>query len=182
MNGMRLIGPAIKGAADFMTKRTQGRDEVPGGVEPHSEEAPPLRLGAPIAGPVLEGPTGTHGREPSAYPIIDLIRDDVVFCYARNHDPEKAADMVYDTLDAHQVTEADINALMAAVAIAPGGYLEFFASEGIDLRQRPEWAEAFLAALVSIHTEADADDDNSERGTGGDPNASQDGGTSSAGS
>lgn len=157
-NGVKLIGPALKGISDMVTSRRGDGQKVtlPGNDGEDGERPVALMLGGPASqelGAQFQATREKGGT--GAFPILDLVRDDVNFFFVRNHDPEKAADMVYDTFEAHDVPEDDINALYLAAMSSPD-WLGFFAAEGIDLRQRPQWAEQFITALGSIHTENSA--------------------------
>jgi hypothetical protein len=141
-SAMKLGGPLVGAIGKAFSER-RGTASNPATGE--GEQAPALMLpsAAPEAG----------ARGPSDYPVLDLIREDVLFLYKRNHDPEKAADIVYDVIEAAQVPEDDINALVASFSIS-ADWLGDLAAQGIDLRGRPEWAQQFLQALVGIHSEA----------------------------
>lgn len=139
----RLIGPASKALGDFLARRQGGGE----GVGPSASLPPPAIDGG---GQLALGPSASRFR------AIDLVRDDVVFMFARGHDPEKAADLVYDVIEANGVTDAEIAELAAAFALSPSG-LEDLAREGLDLRSNPQWAIEFFSALNAIHTDAKAD-------------------------
>lgn len=161
-----MVGPGIKALGDVFRSRQQGppmtAQEVPRADHYDDSAPPPLMLGQ-----IPEGPVGTHGKPPSQYPVLDLIRNDVLYFFHRDHDPEKAADCVYDILEQNKVTEADINGLVIAISADPLGGL---AAEGIDLRSRPEWGNEFLQCLVNIHvgqqdgSATNEQDDDSGRG------------------
>jgi hypothetical protein len=154
-SGLKLAGPVI-GALGKAFSARGGAAINPAHIVPEAQdytEGPaPLML-----------PHGDATQFPP-HPVLDLIRDDVLYTFSRNHDPERAAELVFDTLDAAQVSEDQINELVAAFAVSPD-WLTELAGYGIDLRSRPEWASAFLAALVAIHSNAIEPDD-SERGSG----------------
>lgn len=145
-----------------------------------------LKLGGPIVGavgkafserrgtatnpaPVYEPPpeSGQLMLPQSAPPsesgnlVLDTIRDDVLHCFRRGHDPERAAELVYDTIEAAGVTEGQINELVAAFAVS-ADWLGELAANGIDLRGNPEWAEQFLQALIRVHSDAVSGSDDFE--------------------
>jgi hypothetical protein len=66
------------------------------------------------------------------------------------------ADLVYDVIEANNVTEAEIADLAATFALSPTGLADL-AAEGIDLTSDPQWAAEFFSALNEIHLEAIAD-------------------------
>lgn len=170
-SGVKLIGPALKGLGDMVSR---GRGAAPTGAADASRE--------PMAEvPALMLPQGeTPLVHASKYPILDLIRADVLYFFARNHDPEKTADMVYDIIEQHDVSDEAINELAAAFAISPD-WMADLAQEGIELRSRPDWAEKFLTALISIHAGIDGTDDDTERGAGSLSDAREDGAASAQG-
>lgn len=158
---LKIAGPVAGAVGRAFTGR---REAASNPVEvPRDDASQQLML--PQGGPPYEGPINTHGKPQSPYPILDLIRADVLFMFARNHDPQKAADVVYDTIEAAEVTEAEINDLVAAFAVSPD-WLGELAAAGIDLRTRPEWANEFLQALVSIHGDVGGEHDDFGRGEG----------------
>jgi hypothetical protein len=186
-NGVKLIGPGLKAIGDMVSRGRGQPAALPAadGGERVAADTGALMLGAPEFRPSpatipAGAPLEYAARDPSKYPVLDLIRQDVLFLYGRGHDPEKAADLVYDTIDAHEVPEDDINALAAAFAISPD-WLADLAAEGIDLRERPEWAQAFLGALLNIHANLDAEDERSGGREGGLPDAGKDGEAGEAG-
>lgn len=171
MGGM--IGPGVKAVADLMRGRQQAPPQGAIADYGNATDAPPLTLGlpAPMAQETRVGGTGQ-------YPVLDLIRADVLYFFTRQIDPEKAADVIYDILEANEVTEADINGLVVAISADP---LEGLAAEGIDLRSRPEWGNEFLQFLISIHTDDNGEDDDRGRGDRGEADPSKDGANSAEG-
>ena len=153
-SGARLVGPAVKALADYVTRLRPADAANPAGLAPDQLAGPPP-AGAP--------PGLALGPAPSRFRILDLVRVDVIYCYQRGHDPEKAAELVYDVILANQVSDAELDELAAAFAFSPAG-LDDLAAEGIDLRQRPEWAREFFAALVAIHSGEANDSDGGEGG------------------
>lgn len=99
---------------------------------------------------------------------------DVNYGFMRGHDAEKIADLVFDVIEANNVTGAEIDELAAHFALSPTG-LDDLAREGIDLRSNPKWAAEFFAALHAIHSGAEDDPD------GGDGRAPDLGGNGEAG-
>jgi hypothetical protein len=148
-SGARLIGPAMKAIGDLV----QNRREAAAGVAPAG--APPT----PGGGDQLAlGPPPT-----SRFRLIELVRVDVSYFFGRGFDPAKAADLVYDIIEANNVTDAEIDQLAATFALSPTG-LEDLAREGIDLRSNPGWAFEFFQELAAIHS---GDQDDSAGGEGG---------------
>lgn len=156
-----LVGSAVKlgtpliGALGRAFQQRGANGGTPGEV-PATEAAPRLML--PSGAPAANGPETVS----SGWPLLDLIREDVLFFYRRNHDPEKAADCVYDLIEAAEIPLEDLDALVSAVSVSPN-WLEELAALGLDLRERPEWAKAFLDGLVSIHTDLEEQPDDSGR-------------------
>lgn len=156
-SAVRLIGPGIRAVGDYMARQRGQAGSEAGGPSASGPAAPgavdQLALGPPA----------------SRFPIIDLVRDDVTYMFNRGFDPAKAADLVYDIIEANNVSEGEVNALAAAFALSPNG-LEDLAREGIDLRSRPSWAAEFFAELHAIHSAA-PDDSGGGEGGAGDPTA-----------
>lgn len=153
-SALKLAGP-IAGAVGRAFSNRGGQGEAAEAPQDPGGHPPPLML--PSAPQPAPGGTGQ-------YPVLDLIRDDVLFMFKRNHDPARAADVVYDTIEAANVSEDALNELVAAFTLSPD-WLTDLANEGIDLRSRPEWAQQFLTALVGIHTDALSEDDDFEGAT-----------------
>lgn len=167
------FGGPIVGAIGRAFQARAGNGGAPG--EAPQTDTPPRLMLPDAREPRADGsPDPTSA--PSAYPVLDLIREDVLFFYGRNHDPEKAADLIYDVIEAAEVPEEEINALVTAFSISPNPFDEL-AANGIDLRQRPQWAQEFLASLVSIHTGIDQQSDDSGRGRGDETKPLEDGET-----
>ena len=121
----------------------------------YEADAEPLRIPSPNPTPALE-----HRPEPSKYPILDLIRPDVLYHFGRRNNPEFAAEGVYDILLRANVSEDEINALVAVFSIS-GDRWGDLAAQGIDLRADLPWADAFLAELVRLHAKDRGDGDDS---------------------
>lgn len=161
-SGARLIGPVAAALGDYVSRMRGGGE---GGGSSASLASPPsggdqLALGSP----------------PSRFRIIELVRVDVTYMFERGHDPGKAADLVYDVIQANHVTEEEINDLAARFALSPTG-LDDLAAEGIDLRARPGWAAEFFSELGAIHSGETGDLD---RGDGGEADPAGDGAPSAA--
>lgn len=159
-NALKIAGPLLGGLAKTVSERGQQQQvTVLPPVQPHVPPQPvPVMLpnGGEVAIP----------DQVSRFPVLDLIKDDVLFLFNRQHDPELSAEVVIETLEKHQVEEAAISDVIAAFAVSPN-WIEELASEGIDLRSNPVWANQFLSALVSLYTAPSGDDDDTGGGTGG---------------
>jgi hypothetical protein len=162
----RLAGPVMRGLADFLQRRGIGPGGGAGeGADFSANGAHPPSGGGPLA---LEA-------TPSRFRVIELVKIDVVYGYERGHDPGKVADLVYDVIEANNVTEAEINELATTFALSPTG-LEDLAAEGVDLRERPQWAHDFFATLAEIHASVHSEEaEDSERPGGGAANAAGNG-------
>ena len=147
-SGARLVGPAMRAIGDLISQRRAGSD----GTGPSASGA-----GGPQGAPDQLA----LGHAPSRFRVIELVKVDILYGFGRGHDAAKVADLVYDVIEANQVTEAEIDELAAAFALSPTG-LDDLAREGIDLRSNPTWAAEFFSELHAIHTGAadDLDGDN----------------------
>lgn len=160
-DGGRLVGPLVKGLADLVTRRRGDPDDPSAGGAAGRGPVDQLALGAPGSPP----PSRT------GYRVLDLIGDDVLYFYGRGHDPEKAADLVFDVIEANHVTEPELQELATTFALSPTG-LDDLAALGIDLRERAGWAVDFFRALYAIHQ---GEGDDSAGGGGGEGDAAGNG-------
>jgi len=181
-SGLKFAGPLLGSLGKAFSARRQDAGSAPTMTEENPAREPLVFAPPQPRQNILEAPATRGGR----FPLIDLIRDDVLYFYSRNHDPEKAADIVFDTLENANVSEAQINELVSAFAISPD-WLGELAGEGLDLRSRPEWAEEFISALVTIYSEeqlpgsAGGDANNQRRGEGSPADARNHGGSGAGG-
>ena len=169
---VKLAGPVAgaigKGIGALAQRGGPQPGHMPQGMEPNPTEPLALPQGPnqPALPPPLEGPTGG----PPANPLLNLIRPDILYFFQRGHDPEKAADSIYDVIEAALIqgviTEDHLNDLVSAHALS-ADWLSDLAAQGIDLRANPQWADKLLGELIAIHLEsANADmsgDDDSGR-------------------
>lgn len=160
---LKIGGPIVGAVGKAFAERRQAGEAQPAHAPADVHTSSPLMISAPAT------PAAS-----SRFPILDLIRDDVLFMFGRLHDPERAAEVVFDTLDKHQVAEDDINALVAAFGISPD-WLGELAAEGIDLRSNPDWAQQFLSALVALHADLGGNDEPGQRDEGGEADTGPDG-------
>jgi hypothetical protein len=166
--GIKLAGQLIPAALRALPQG--GSAPAPQAIYP---TMPPQAALPPPIGPqpMVNGPgsetlpeAGSPGT--GRFPVLDHIREDVMFLFKRGHSPVTAAEVVLDTLDKAQVTDEQVFELITAFQAAGAGWIDELASEGIDLRSNPEWAFAFLGQLIQLYTSDDGDDDHSERGSG----------------
>ena len=194
-NADDIVGSVLKVAgpvAGAIGRAASGVMERRGAQTPQNQ-GQPIQLqeqtGQPLEFPTLPNPTPqTHALPaPAGGPaaLIALIRPDVNYFFGRRHDVELAAEAVYGVisaaLDSGQVTENDLNDMVTAFMGSPD-WIGELAGSGIDLRADPAWAQAFIFALVSEHTNAAADfesggepfadegNDDRGRASGGDSN------------
>jgi hypothetical protein len=166
--GIKLAGQLIPAALRALPQG--GSAPAPQAIYPTMP--PQAALPPPIGSqPMVNGPgsetlpeAGSPGT--GRFPVLDHIREDVMFLFKRGHSPVTAAEVVLDTLDKAQVTDEQVFELITAFQAAGPGWIDELASEGIDLRSNPEWAFAFLGQLIQLYTSDDGDDDHSERGGG----------------
>lgn len=159
-NAVRMIGPVMRAGADLIGKRNAPAATFQGGDQ-SIDEPPALMIPPPVERIGGEPGSAAASGVKSKYRILDVVRDDVLYCYAKGHDPEKAADLVYDTIEEHGVTDQEINELVALFTVSSDP-LHDLAAEGIELRGRPGWAQSFFAALVAIHSGGDTDGDDAD--------------------
>lgn len=123
---------------------------------------PPQVIGGPAIIETPEAPQVGTGR----WPLLDLIREDVLFLFKRGRSPEAAAELCLEVIEEAKVPEEEIFSLAAAFQVSPS-WIDELASEGIDLRSNPEWANLFLSELMRLYAEDDGDDDDTAGGSGG---------------
>lgn len=167
--GRRLNGPSSPDGSDAASEALTG-------LEP---AARPLMLARP-ATPALVTPR-EHPEEPTGrFPILNAVRPDIAYFFGRRHDPELAAEAVVSVLADVPGAEEMVNELVRSFAVSSDWKADL-AAEGIDLRADPEWADHFLAALVSEWTDLERDTDHPERGAGDADDAEGDGEAGAAG-
>jgi hypothetical protein len=154
----RLAGPALAAVG----RAFNGRDASTPAPLALPEGDGLLHLPGPAPGftvnpaPVASGPSS---------PLLDLVKPHVAYFFNAHLDPGLAAEAVSDIMARAQVTEADLNALVAAFTLS-ADWLADLAGQGLDLRSDPAWASEFLSELVTIWNDRHGDGDGSD-GPGG---------------
>lgn len=177
-SAVKLAGP-IMGALGRVAEQRRGVEPPPQTVTPlhvqpqHRALAVPAPEAAPLA---LDLPE----HAPSRFPLLDIVRDDVLFNFGKGRSADFTASVVMELLDERGTSEAEFNELIAAFTLSPD-WLSDLAAEGIDLRSQPEWANAFLAELVRLYADVDDGDEHPERRDGGDGDAGDDAKAGAAG-
>lgn len=134
-----------------------------------------LAAPAPFSAPQhSSAPISIPGSAPITDPILQAIGPDIVFYAAREYLPADAASMVAQRLEDKGIGLDDVQSLVARIAATPS-WLETLASEGVDVRAYPEWAQAFLVALHAELSDDPGDVDDSARSGGGGQDAPSDG-------
>lgn len=101
--------------------------------------------------------------------IVAMIRPTVLECMARDTKPHEAAAQIAGVLKQRGVTD-DVLLPLAGKFVGPDP-LSDLAALGLDLRAKPDWANAVITGLVAIFTgEIDASVSDDDRG-GGDGDA-----------
>lgn len=169
-----LVGSAVKLGGPILQAigRAAGERRQAPAANPADYQAPtgPLMLENPaprsaVALP-MGNPTGTGARMPSRFPVLDLIRDDLMFMFERGHEADRAAEVVYDVIERNNVGDEQINDLVGAFIAAGPAWLDELAGEGVDLRRDPAWADEFLSQLAAIHGDAERGPDDTARPRG----------------
>jgi hypothetical protein len=189
--GLKTFGPAVAEALTRGGGASAGGSPSQGAplALPHMRANPnppmvpayrPRSVGVPIPatgmGPPREMPeTLPAGDVPAGSPeaILSLIREDVLFLAGRNYPPDLAAEAVLHKISEAQITTEQVNALVIRFAASPD-WLSDLAAHGIDLRQRAQWANAFLGELVQQFTDNSGGDTDSAGEGGRETDASQD--------
>lgn len=174
-----IVGSIVRAAPQLLGG--VGR-AIKGGAAPAAEALPPpgydagapLHLAPPTPPPAdaAFSPSGPAGADTPR--LLRVIAPHVGYFYAAGHDPALAADAVVAIMDREGVTEAELNELVAGFAATGGDWKDALAAHGIDLRSRPQWADAFLAELISAWTDSDGSGDAAAGRGGGLENATDD--------
>lgn len=112
-----------------------------------------------IEAPSMETPVNTR------FPVLSLIRQDVLFYFTRGMEPDFAAEGIFEVLQKSNVTEADLAGVVIAFQ-SSANWLDDLAAEGIDLRTNPVWATEFLNGLVALYRGEDDHTGGSAGGSG----------------
>ena len=131
---VRGAGPVLGAVAKAVTGTRQDqpppqaqlpdytRTDAPGGALQLAPRPPGVEV-------VARAATGVEPRAGTGkWPILDLVRDDVLFAFRRGHDPDQAADLVMATLDREGVEESAINDLVGAFIAAGADWPEQLAA------------------------------------------------------
>lgn len=140
--------------------------------------------GAPPAPMVTHAPSmlveaSTEPEQPIPPPsnrVLAIIKDDVLFYFKRQSDPEFAAEGIVNTLMQNEVTQDELSKLIVQFQSSPD-LLGELAAQGIDLRSNPVWVNITLAQVVSEYSARLAEDNDSGGKNGGDPDPSNNGTT-----
>jgi len=181
-NALKLAGPLLGGLARSVQERGAKQETVqllPQPGNPGVTHMPPQPVLMPPSIPANIDPPNTDDA-PSPFPVLDLIREDVLFFFRRGYDAEVAAENVLDILDKNQVEDEALTDVIAAFTVS-ANWIEDLAGYGIDLRANPVWANTFLSSLVTLYTAPRGEDDYSGGGTGGAQDAANHGGLGAEG-
>jgi hypothetical protein len=154
----RMAGPMLAAAG----RAFNGRGEPAPAQLPPPEGDGLLHLPGPAAftlnppAPAASGPRS---------PLLELVKPHVAYFFNAHLDPGLAAEAVSDIMARAQVTEADLNELVAAFTLS-ADWLADLAGQGLDLRSNPAWASDFLRELVAAWNDGHGDGGDSD-GPGG---------------
>lgn len=166
----RMAGP-ILGAAGRAFAGARGQAQ-PSEAEPAPAGDGMLHLPAPDPAAAPADPPPLP--QPTGVPLLDLIRPDVSYFFARRHDPGLAAEAIVDIMERANVKDADVYGLVATFTSATD-WKGDLAAAGIDLRADPEWADEFLAELQQLWLQRSADSEPEAGGAGRVADAAPDG-------
>lgn len=174
-----MLGKMVETGMSAQPPQVNARPMPPQPVRPNPSPAiaaprpmPPLKM-PPVLTPVKPKIVSTN-------PLIALIADDVTFMSKRGYPPELAADAVLQRIADNKVEESAIISLVVRFQTAPD-WIEDLSKEGIDLRERREWATDFLAALIEQYSEGPQTDADSDRQEGSATNTQNNGGLGTGG-
>lgn len=177
-SALKLAGP-VAGAIGRAVQARQEQAQLPPPADYQVEPAPGGALMLPGADPGQ--PVGLPANPaPIRHPIIELVREDVTFMFRRGYDPETAAELVLDRLEASGVSEEQVGGLVAQIAVEPDPWAAL-AGYGVDLRANLLWGEQFLQALARLHADPGGYDDDTAGGTGDQADVALDGSPSTRG-
>lgn len=158
---VRMAGPVASAISRAVGRGGQAQPNPAAvdytGAEP--EPVAPLMMPGPAPQPAIAPPgvprdtIDAAGYGPSRFPLLEAVRDEVVFMFAKAYHPRTAAAAIYDRVVDLGVTEDQLGELVLAFTSSPD-VLGELAAAGIDLRARPDWAHAFFSELVACHADA----------------------------
>ncbi len=130
----------------------------------NGRDGAPAQLAAPEGDGLLHlpGPTGggfTLNGPPPAGPrlaLLELVKPHVAYFFNAHLDPGLAAEAIADIMARAQVTEDDLNGMVAAFTLS-ADWLADLAGQGLDLRSDPAWASDFLRELVAAWNDSHGD-------------------------
>lgn len=158
---IKSIGPALPqlagAAADGISAM---RDRQRNASVEHLHDVP---VHGPAAHPAMIAPPTDQPPQVGKYPLLAAIREDVLFYFKRAADPEFAAEGVLAVMDKAGFTEHDLQPIIVAFSTS-ANWIDDLASEGIDLRSNPVWAQSFLNAIIAEYIE---EGDDQQRASGG---------------
>jgi hypothetical protein len=134
------------------------------------EAAQPAQLAAPAGDGLLHLPgpppggfevNPTPAADAPRLPVLELVKPHVAYFFSAHLDPGLAAEAVADIMARAQVTEADLNGLVASFTLS-ADWLADLAAQGLDLRSDAAWANEFLAQLVSFWNDSHGDGGDSD--------------------
>lgn len=94
--------------------------------------------------------------------VLALIKDDVLFYFKKQADPEFAAEGIVNTLVKHGVTQDELSGLIVQFQSSPN-FLNDLAAQGIDVRSNAVWVNVTLGCIVQEYSERLAENDDTGR-------------------
>lgn len=140
------IGSAVSAYRDARTQAPNG--ESPQMVTPQISSAPVGELIKPTQS------------------VLTIIQADILYAAARGYKPDRAAELIADTLEDAEVPESDLFALVATLQSSTN-WIEYLAEQGIDLRERAAWANQVISSLVELYTSQNNGADTDSGGAAG---------------
>ena len=127
----RLAGPLL-GAAG---RAFNGRETAPAQLAAPEGDGL-LHLPGPLPPPGGFAPNPTPAADAPRLPVLELVKPHVSYFFNAHLDPGLAAEAVSDIMVRAQVTEADLNGLVASFTLS-ADWLADLAGQGLDLRSDP---------------------------------------------
>lgn len=172
---MGLAKTFLPGIADMASMAMKGMGQGgaqgdPGQAMPQlaHQPAPPAERGMP---PTVPNTGQLAAPQPAAFalaegiaphPVLSIIREDVAYFMRRQHDPELTADALGDILDAHNVGQEQLFALVMEFQAAGEQWPARLAEQGIDISANPVWFDQVVQSLIARYS--DGDDQAGDRG------------------
>jgi hypothetical protein len=155
--------PLLANFAEAAQRNSAGATPPPQLGQPPSQALPAPRSEPPPVTGAGSAPAPANDAPAAAtHPLIDLVREDVIYFMNRGHNPELAAEAVADVLENAGKGEEEVRGLGLEIFAAGEAWPDALAAYGLDVRTGPlhkEWFMEFVSALAAQYEGGDAEPD-----------------------